>query len=62
MIQFYIISQLFDLVREKSPGVFSKLKLIPGDILEEGLGMSNDDRVELQRRCNIVFHSAACVR
>ncbi|KAL0858723.1 hypothetical protein ABMA27_011200 [Loxostege sticticalis] len=55
-------NKLFELLREKDPDAFQKVKLIPGDILEEGLGMSNDDRVELQRRCNIVFHSAACVR
>ncbi|XP_028161341.1 putative fatty acyl-CoA reductase CG5065 [Ostrinia furnacalis] len=55
-------NKLFELIRDKNPDVLQKLKLIPGDILEEGLGMSNDDRVELQRRCHIVFHSAACVR
>jgi hypothetical protein len=57
-----ILFQLFDLVRCQRPEIFKKLKLISGDILEEGLGISNDDRVELQKNCQILFHSAACVR
>ncbi|CAH0713004.1 unnamed protein product, partial [Brenthis ino] len=55
-------NRIFDNLREKQPGVFNKVKLVAGDILEEELGISNDDRRELQAHCNIVFHSAACVR
>ncbi|RVE50675.1 hypothetical protein evm_004707 [Chilo suppressalis] len=55
-------NKLFDVVRSQNPGVFRKLKLIAGDILDDGLGISNDDRAELQKNCNVIFHSAACVR
>ncbi|XP_072948535.1 putative fatty acyl-CoA reductase CG5065 [Epargyreus clarus] len=55
-------NKLFEALREKQPEVLQKLKLVAGDILEEELGLSNDDRQELQRNCHIVFHSAACVR
>ncbi|XP_050358549.1 putative fatty acyl-CoA reductase CG5065 [Nymphalis io] len=55
-------NKIFERLREKEPDSFKKLKLIAGDILEKDLGISNDDRQELQRCCNIVFHGAACVR
>ncbi|CAG4949380.1 unnamed protein product [Parnassius apollo] len=55
-------NKCFENLNTKQPEVFDKLKLVPGDILEEDLGISNDDRQELQQNCNIVFHSAACVR
>lgn len=55
-------NRIFEHLREKDPDVFNKLKLVSGDILEDELGISNDDRQELQQHCNIVFHSAACVR
>ncbi|CAG9794395.1 unnamed protein product [Diatraea saccharalis] len=55
-------NKLFDLVRSQNPDAFKKVKLIPGNILSDGLDLSNDDRTELQKKCNIIFHSAACVR
>ncbi|XP_014371686.2 putative fatty acyl-CoA reductase CG5065 [Papilio machaon] len=55
-------NKCFENLRTKQPEVFNKLKLVPGDILEDELGLSNDDRQELQKNCNIIFHSAACVR
>ncbi|XP_063632736.1 putative fatty acyl-CoA reductase CG5065 [Cydia splendana] len=55
-------NKLFNPLRAKQPDVFNKLRLVAGDILEDELGLSNDDRQELQRRCHVVFHSAACVR
>ncbi|KAM3955075.1 putative fatty acyl-CoA reductase CG5065 [Aphomia sociella] len=55
-------NMIFQNLREKTPEVFKKLKLVAGDILEDGLGLSADDKRELQERCNVVFHSAACVR
>ncbi|KAI5640427.1 male sterility protein domain-containing protein [Phthorimaea operculella] len=58
-----LISQkVFDPLREMNPRAFDKLRLIPGDILEPALGISDEDRRLLQKKCNIVFHSAACVR
>ncbi|KOB67434.1 Uncharacterized protein OBRU01_19818, partial [Operophtera brumata] len=55
-------NKVFDLVREKNPDSFKKLKYIAGDVMDEDLGISNEDRAELQMETNIVFHSAACVR
>lgn len=55
-------NQVFCLVREKNPDAFLKLKYVGGDITEEGLGLSDGDREELIEKCNIIFHSAACVR
>ncbi|XP_022824114.1 putative fatty acyl-CoA reductase CG5065 [Spodoptera litura] len=53
---------VFEMVREKNPSGFKKLRIINGDITEPGLGISEDDVKLLQKECNIIFHSAACVR
>ncbi|VVD01910.1 unnamed protein product [Leptidea sinapis] len=55
-------NKAFESLMKKEPSVFSKLRLVSGDILEEDLGLSNDDRQELQKNCQIIFHGAACVR
>ncbi|XP_045508826.1 putative fatty acyl-CoA reductase CG5065 [Colias croceus] len=55
-------NRVFELIHKKDPSAFNKLKFISGDILEEDLGLSNDDKQELQRNCQIIIHSAACVR
>ncbi|KAJ8707585.1 hypothetical protein PYW07_011262 [Mythimna separata] len=54
--------QVFCLLREKNPDSFKKLKIINGDITEDGLGISEDDKKLLQKECQVIFHSAACVR
>ncbi|KAJ0182895.1 hypothetical protein K1T71_000871 [Dendrolimus kikuchii] len=54
--------KLFFLVRDKNPEAFNKLRFVGGDIAEDGLGMSEQDKEELLQNCNIIFHSAACVR
>ncbi|XP_061381673.1 putative fatty acyl-CoA reductase CG5065 isoform X1 [Danaus plexippus] len=55
-------SRIFDNLRANNPDAFNKIKLISGDLLKEDLGICNDDRGVIQENCNIVFHSAACVR
>ncbi|XP_031764025.1 putative fatty acyl-CoA reductase CG5065 [Galleria mellonella] len=55
-------NKIFENLREKTPDVFKKLKLVAGDILDNELGISPEDKIELQERCNIILHSAACVR
>ncbi|XP_049883830.1 fatty acyl-CoA reductase 1-like [Pectinophora gossypiella] len=57
-----INQKVFDPLKEKDPTCFKKLRLIAGDILEPELGISDEDRKLLQSTCNMVFHSAACVR
>lgn len=42
--------------------LLEKIKIVKGDILEDGLGIDNIDRQELIDNVNIVFHSAASVR
>ncbi len=45
-----------------NPQALEKLKIIKGDILEEGLDVSEKDRQELIDNVNIIFHAAASVR
>ncbi|GBP57038.1 Putative fatty acyl-CoA reductase CG5065 [Eumeta japonica] len=53
----------FDRLRKEKPGILeSKLFGISGDMMELGLGISEEDRTLLINRCNIVFHVAASVR
>ncbi|XP_049883831.1 putative fatty acyl-CoA reductase CG5065 [Pectinophora gossypiella] len=56
-------SPCYDRLRTEKPGVFeSKVFVIAGDIMENGLGLSEDDRALLVNRTNIIFHVAASVR
>lgn len=41
---------------------FEKLKVIRGDISQDGLDMSEEDRTELIENCELIFHCAANVR
>lgn len=53
----------FDRLRAEKPDIFkSKVFLVCGDVMEEGLGLSDEDRALLINRVNIVFHVAASVR
>ncbi|CAG4949077.1 unnamed protein product [Parnassius apollo] len=58
----FINCRVFDKLQDLSPKVFDKLQLVPGDILQEDLGISIQNWDELQRECQIIFHCAACVR
>ncbi|OWR52490.1 fatty-acyl CoA reductase 4 [Danaus plexippus plexippus] len=58
----YFNCRVFDNLQERSPKCFDKLAVIPGDILQEDLGISIEDWDKLQRETEIVFHCAACVR
>ncbi|XP_038219950.1 fatty acyl-CoA reductase 1-like [Zerene cesonia] len=53
----------FDRLRKEKPNVFKeKVFFVAGDISEIGLGLSDEDRMLLINRTNIVFHVAASVR
>ncbi|XP_061722420.1 putative fatty acyl-CoA reductase CG5065 [Cydia pomonella] len=52
----------FNRLHEQNPQCFKKLRLVPGDILADGLGISDDLREKLRMECQIIFHCAACVR
>nr|QLI62001.1 fatty acyl-CoA reductase 11 [Streltzoviella insularis] len=58
----FVNCRVFGRIQKEYPHTLNKLKLIQGDILAEDMGLSNDDREELQREVQIVFHCAACVR
>ncbi|XP_061727970.1 putative fatty acyl-CoA reductase CG5065 [Cydia pomonella] len=59
----YSTDYLYDRLKRERPGVFeSKVHVIAGDILERGLGLSEEDRTLLVNRVNIIFHVAASVR
>lgn len=49
-------------LHEKNPNAFKKLRVIKGNILEEELGLCNDDRAYLVENTDIVIHCAATVK
>lgn len=58
----YLRHIVFDHVRETDKAQLDKIKLIRGDILSDGLGISDEDRVLLAENVEVVFHCAANVR
>lgn len=53
---------IFTKLLETSPDCFDKLRLVEGDVLEEGLGLNATDKQELVENVNIVIHCAATVK
>ncbi|KAI4470299.1 male sterility protein 2-related [Holotrichia oblita] len=53
---------VFVRVRTKNPKLFDKVVPINGEISEEGLGISQEDRKTLIENVHIVFHLAAILR
>jgi fatty acyl-CoA reductase len=55
---------LFDLVKSlyTNDEYKKKFVIVEGDLLDENLGLSDQDRLLLINNVNIVFHSAATVR
>lgn len=47
---------------EQNPDVVQKISLIKGDIMEHKLGLSDDDRENLIKSTDVIFHCAANVR
>ena len=54
--------QLFNTLRELKPDFHNKVVAIPGDILHDGLGISQSDGDVLKNNVSVVFHVAATVR
>ncbi|RVE41034.1 hypothetical protein evm_014315 [Chilo suppressalis] len=53
----------FDRLRNEKPDIFlSKVFIVAGDVMEPGLGLSEEDRTLLVNRVHIIFHVAASVR
>ncbi|XP_065348976.1 putative fatty acyl-CoA reductase CG5065 [Cloeon dipterum] len=54
---------IFDEVRKMRPEAFSKLRVVAGDVSEDGLGLKDPDlRAEVLASVSVFFHCAACVR
>ncbi|XP_047542412.1 putative fatty acyl-CoA reductase CG5065 isoform X2 [Vanessa atalanta] len=60
-LETFFSCRIFENLLKQNPKVLNKLRVIPGDVLEEGLGISAADMVELEQECQIVFNNAACV-
>ncbi|XP_055545151.1 putative fatty acyl-CoA reductase CG5065 [Wyeomyia smithii] len=58
----YLRHTVFDRVRETNKAQLDKIKCIRGDILSDGLGISDEDRALLVDKVEVVFHCAANVR
>ncbi|VVD02444.1 unnamed protein product [Leptidea sinapis] len=54
-------SQVFDILRQKDPQQLNKLSIIPGDVTQPNLGISEEYLKKLDK-VSIVFHSAATVK
>lgn len=61
-LTWYKNLQVFDRLKAEHPKRFEKLQVVAGDILSEDLGISDEDRRQLQEETQIIFHCAACVR
>ncbi|KAF9794076.1 hypothetical protein SFRURICE_013541 [Spodoptera frugiperda] len=57
-----LAAPLFDRLRKERPGFESQVFVIAGDVMELGLGISEEDRALIVNRVNIVYHVAASVR
>jgi len=54
--------KLFELLSRQQPNFRDKVKPIVGDITEDKLGISDEDRELLIRKVSIIFHFAATIR
>ncbi|XP_064601649.1 fatty acyl-CoA reductase 1-like [Liolophura sinensis] len=55
-------TSLFDKVRTEQPGFENKVIAIGGDILDDNLGITEEDQQTLVENVSIIFHSAATVK
>lgn len=54
--------QLYDNLRGVQPDFEDKVHAVHGDVLDNGLGLKENDRKYLEQNIEIVMHSAATVR
>uniref|UniRef100_A0A1Y1MBE1 Fatty acyl-CoA reductase n=2 Tax=Photinus pyralis TaxID=7054 RepID=A0A1Y1MBE1_PHOPY len=55
-------SAIFDLLKNTEVETLKKVAVIYGDVLEENLGLSKEDREMLINETNVVYHLAATIR
>jgi len=53
---------LFDNLRAENPGCIQKVIPVIGDVLEENLGLSEEDEKQITENVHIMIHSAATIR
>lgn len=58
----YVNHLLFNKIRETAPAQLDKITVIQGDVLEQELGIIDNDRNTLLEKIDVVFHCAANVR
>ena len=56
------LCQVFDNLKKDQPNFAKKLIAIAGDMMDEGLGISQSDLRMLEENVHIVFHSAATIK
>jgi fatty acyl-CoA reductase len=49
-------------LRKENPGALQKLLLVQGDLTEEELGLTPENKAKLQEEVSVVFHCAATLR
>lgn len=49
-------------MRKENPGALQKLLLVQGDLTEEELGLTPENKAKLQEEVSVVFHCAATLR
>ena len=55
-------AQLFEKLRSEQPDFETKVHAIQGDVLEDGLGMSEEVKKSLVKIIHIIIHSAATIQ
>jgi thioester reductase-like protein len=55
------VTKVFDELRKINPELLNKIRFINGDISDEDLGITSEERSELIKTVNVVFHCAALV-
>ena len=56
------LAQLFERLRAEQPKALSKLVVLPGDITELQLGLSEEHQALVKAEVSVVYHLAASVR
>lgn len=55
----HLQKQIFERIRQISPGQLKKIRLIKGDIAKDNLDIDHEDELELTKNLDIIFHCAA---
>lgn len=53
---------MFHRIRNEKPSVFKKLVPLAGDVLQEGLGLSEESRRRIVDNTTVLIHSAATLK